>query len=61
MKKEENVDNESPITLADIEELRQALGAAAPPSGGGGSSTCMCPAHPWDSGGCTCWGPAWWT
>ncbi len=55
MKKEENVENESPITLADIEELRQALGAAAAKPGGGGPSTCMCPAHPWDSGGCTCW------
>jgi hypothetical protein len=55
------------ITLADIEELRAALGGAAPtgPGGGGGGdcvpSTCMCPAHPWDQdGGCKDPCPACW-
>jgi hypothetical protein len=60
--------NDKPqITLADIEELRAALGGTAPGGGGGGGTcvpdTCMCPSSPWDtSTGCKnpCPGPSCW-
>lgn len=56
------------VTLADIEELRAALGGAAPGGGGPGGGdcvpdTCMCPSDPWDqTPGCKnpCPGPACW-
>jgi len=42
----------SELKLADIDELRSAVGAAGPGSGGPGgpgpAPTVMCPAHPWD-------------
>lgn len=57
--------NDKPkITLADIEELRAALGGVPPGGGGGGGcvpDTCMCPSSPWDqTGGCKIPCPACW-
>lgn len=50
MNDHDNNDN-TPITLADIEELRAALGGSSGGTQGDEEpsySTVMCPSHPWD-------------